>query len=257
MDRWQSREAVRLMAAQRGWQIQRLKIDDGCCEIRCTDAQGRRFKAKIDPETLAVLKLKQRDHQPKGGRDRDKDRHNDRHLDGAAPRGQTPSTQPHRSTCMSKPLFTLLASACALALPALAHSRELTLSAQLKNYGGDGAYLAAYLTDAKGAYVRTLWVAGGKAKYHKHLFDWNRLSAGDAKRLNGVTGASVGAGRSLKVTADLADALIDAGYEIRIDAAAEDMRDSPSEIRVPLSSGNAGKPQTGQRYIQSLTFQLP
>ena len=25
MDRWQSREAVRLMAAQRGWQIQRLK----------------------------------------------------------------------------------------------------------------------------------------------------------------------------------------------------------------------------------------
>lgn len=157
---------------------------------------------------------------------------------------------------MSKPLMTVLATASALALPTLAHGRPLTLTAQLKNYGGDGAYLAAYLTDAKGAYVRTLWVAGGKAKYYKHLSDWNRLSASDAKRLNGVTGASVGAGRSLKVTADLADALIDAGYEIRIDAAAEDMRDSPSEVRVPLSTANAGKPQAGKQYIQSVTFLL-
>ena len=157
---------------------------------------------------------------------------------------------------MSRPLLTVLATACALGLPAVAHSRPVTLTAQLKNYGGNGAYLAAYLTDAKGTYVRTLWVAGGKAKYHKHLADWNRLSAQDARRLDGVTGASVGAGRTLKVTADLADALIDAGYEIRIDAAVEDMRDSPSEVRIPLSAGQAGKPQAGKQYIQSASFQL-
>ena len=71
-----------------------------------------------------------------------------------------------------------------------------------------------------------------------------------------MTGASVGAGRTLKVTADLADALLDAGYEIRIDAAAEDMRDSPSEVRIPLSNANAGKPQAGKQYIQSVTYQL-
>lgn len=157
---------------------------------------------------------------------------------------------------MHKPLLTLLASACALSLPAVAQSRPITLTAQLKNYGGDGAYLAAYLTNAKGTYVRTLWVAGGKAKYHKHLSDWSRLSAGDAKRLDGVTGASVGAGRTLKVTADLADALLDAGYEIRIDAAAEDMRDSPSEVRIPLTKANAGKPQAGKQYIQSAIFKI-
>lgn len=157
---------------------------------------------------------------------------------------------------MSQPLLTLVTAACAMAFPALAHSRPITLTAQLKNYGGQGAYLAAYITDAKGAYVRTLWVAGGKAKYHKHLSDWSRLSAADAKRLDGVTGASVGEGRTLKVTADLADALIDAGFEIRIDAAAEDMRDSPSDIRIPLSSAHVGKPQAGKQYIESATFQL-
>jgi hypothetical protein len=157
---------------------------------------------------------------------------------------------------MSKPVLTLLAAACAMALPALAHSRQVTVNVQLKDYGGNGAYLAAYLTDAKGAYVRTLWVAGGKAKYHKHLSDWSRLSSADTKRLDGVTGASVGAGETLKITTDLADALINAGYEIRIDAAAEDMRDSPSDARLPLSTGNAGKPQPGKQYVQSLTFKL-
>ena len=157
---------------------------------------------------------------------------------------------------MSKPLLTILATTCALALPSLAHSRPVTLTAQLKSYGGDGAYLAAYLTDAKGAYVSTLWVAGGKAKYHKHLSDWSRLSRGDANRLDGVTGASVGAGRTLKVTADLADALIDAGYEIRIDAAVEDMRDSPNEVAVLLTTDGASTPVRGRRYIASFTYDM-
>lgn len=71
LNRWQTREAVRQMAAAQGWQIQRLKIDDGCYEIRGTDAQGRSFKAKIDPETLKVLKLKQ--DAPERTRERDRD----------------------------------------------------------------------------------------------------------------------------------------------------------------------------------------
>jgi hypothetical protein len=163
---------------------------------------------------------------------------------------------PHEQEFSMPRLLTTVAAACAVAVPALAQSRPVTVTAQLKNYGGDGAYLAVYLTDAQGAYVRTLWVAGRKAKYYKHLSDWHRLSAGDAKRLAGVTGASVGAGRTLKVTADLADALIDAGYELRVDAAVEDMRDSPADVRVPLTSQNAGKMHPGKQYIQSLTYEI-
>lgn len=71
VNRWQTREAVRQMAAAQGWQVQRLKIDDGCYEIRGTDAQGRSFRAQIDPETLKVLKMKQDDHQRARERDRD------------------------------------------------------------------------------------------------------------------------------------------------------------------------------------------
>jgi hypothetical protein len=82
--RWQSRDAVRQMAAAQGWQIERLKIDDGCYEIRFTDAQGRRFKAKIDPETLKVLKLKPDDHKRKRQNERE------REVQGAAQPPQPP-----------------------------------------------------------------------------------------------------------------------------------------------------------------------
>jgi hypothetical protein len=161
-----------------------------------------------------------------------------------------------RETPVSRPLITTLAAICALAAPPLGQAREITVSTQLKDYGGDGAYLAVYLTSAKGAYAGTLRVAGGNAKYYKHLSDWNRLSTGAAKRLNGITGASVGAGRTLTVITDVADALIDAGYEIRIDAAVEDMRESSPEVRLPLTAVGAGKPQAGKQYIQSASFQL-
>lgn len=70
LDRWQTRDAVRQMAATQGWQIQRLKIDDGCYEIRGTDTQGRTFKAKIDPESLKVLNVKHEDRQRARERER-------------------------------------------------------------------------------------------------------------------------------------------------------------------------------------------
>ena len=93
VERWQSRDAVRQMAAQRGWQVQRLKIDDGCYEIRGKDADGREFKAKLDPETLEVVKMK------RGDRDRDQERKREHDARGAAPQAAASAPTP-------SPLFT-------------------------------------------------------------------------------------------------------------------------------------------------------
>jgi hypothetical protein len=60
LGRWQPREAVQAMAQARGWQVDRLRIDDGCYQIRGIDETGRPFKAKIDPATLAIVKIKHR-----------------------------------------------------------------------------------------------------------------------------------------------------------------------------------------------------
>ncbi|HEY9056842.1 MAG TPA: DUF2271 domain-containing protein [Aurantimonas sp.] len=155
-----------------------------------------------------------------------------------------------------KSLLSALALTTAIAVPGLALARPVTLTANMNDYGGDGAYLALYVTDAQGTYLGSLWMAGGKSKYYQHLSDWHRATGGDPAEINGITGASVGAGRQLKITLDLADALFDAGYELHIDASVEDMRDSPSEVVVPLTSADAGKPVPGRRYIRDFTYDM-
>lgn len=144
----------------------------------------------------------------------------------------------------------------ALALPVLAQAKPLTLTTTLKNYGGDGAYLAIYVTDAKGQYQKTLWVAGKKAKYYKHLRDWARGSGLKASEFDGVSGASVGSAGTLKVTVDIADTLIDAGYEIRVDTSVEDGRDNAVDVSIPLTTTGSGTPTAGRGYIQSFTYTL-
>ena len=152
-----------------------------------------------------------------------------------------------------------LGLATTLALPALApaaEARTVTLTTQLQPYGGNGAYLAIYLTDAQGKFHSTLRVAGGKAKYHKHLRDWARGRATETARIDGITGASVGSGQSLRVSVEIADALIDAGYQVRVDTAVEDGRDNPSEIVVPLTTAGAGKPVAGRGYVAAFRFDM-
>lgn len=151
-----------------------------------------------------------------------------------------------------KPLAAILALSTALTLPAMALARPVTLTTTLNDYGGDGAYLAFYVTDPQGAYAGSLWMAGGKSKYYDSLSGWYRATGGDTRQVDGITGASVGAGRTLEITLDLADALFDAGYTLHVDAAVEDMRDSPNEVALPLAS--AGASASGSRYIASVSY---
>jgi hypothetical protein len=156
---------------------------------------------------------------------------------------------------MRKILFAL-GLATVMALPAYAQAREVTFTTQLKNYGGDGAYLALYLTDTNGQYQGTLWISGEKSKYYKHLRDWARGSGLNQAEYDGLTGASVTSGRTLKITLDLDDALIDSGYQVRVDTAVEDMRDNRSDVVVPLTTEGSGKTVPGRGYVHSFIYNL-
>jgi len=158
-------------------------------------------------------------------------------------------------------IVATLGLAAALAVPAMAlappaEARSVTLTTQLRAYGGNGAYLAIYLVDAQGRFHSTLRVAGGKAKYYSHLSAWARGRTSETARIDGITGASVGSGQTLRVTVDIADALIDAGYQIRVDTAVEDGRDNPGEITAPLTSAASGRPVAGRGYVASFKFDM-
>lgn len=82
---WQPRGAVDALARRNGWQIERLKIDDGCYEIKGRDAEGRRFKAKIDPATLQIVRMK----RDRGERERQREHERRRGPDSPAPPGSS------------------------------------------------------------------------------------------------------------------------------------------------------------------------
>ncbi|MCC7039805.1 MAG: PepSY domain-containing protein [Burkholderiales bacterium] len=89
MAQWQSRRAVEEMASARGWTVRRIKVDDGCYEIKGQDETGRDIEVKIDPASLAIVKLKHKDRRA----ERDHERTGTRGA-GAAPTGADGTAPP-------------------------------------------------------------------------------------------------------------------------------------------------------------------
>jgi hypothetical protein len=54
---WQPREAVARLAAEQGWTVRRIKIDDGCYEIDGRDSQGRAIEVVVHPGTLKIIEF--------------------------------------------------------------------------------------------------------------------------------------------------------------------------------------------------------
>ena len=73
---WKPREAVAALAAQKGWTVRRIKIDDGCYEIDGTDAQGQQIEVTVHPATLDILEIEHREgdgHRRREGESRNDD----------------------------------------------------------------------------------------------------------------------------------------------------------------------------------------
>lgn len=137
-----------------------------------------------------------------------------------------------------------------------AEAARLRLRASLERYGGNPAYLAIYVTDARGKFVATVQVFGEKVQYYHHLPRWLRGVGPQTTPLDGLTGASVGAGRDLDVTVDLADALLDSGLQLRVDSAAENIADEPAEIILPLERAVSGREAIGRGLIARFRFDV-
>ncbi len=137
-----------------------------------------------------------------------------------------------------------------------AEAAKLRLRGQMERYSGNAAYLAVYVTDTKGHYVATVQVFGEKVQYYPHLSRWMRGVGPQSAPLDGITGASVGSGRGLDVSVEVADALIDAGLELRVDTAAENIADEPAEVVLPLTRAAAGSEATGRGLLARFRFDL-
>lgn len=57
MSQWQSQDAAAQHVSALGIEVRRLKIDDGCYEIKGRDSDGNEVELKLEPATLALRKL--------------------------------------------------------------------------------------------------------------------------------------------------------------------------------------------------------
>jgi hypothetical protein len=154
-----------------------------------------------------------------------------------------------------KKFVAMLMLATALIAPGVAMARDITIQTSLAQYSGHGAYLAVYLTNPDGSYNSTLWVAGQKSKYFGDLRGWARAASGAGSlKLDGITGASVGGGATLTVHANLADTLLDAGYQIHVDTAVENGGQYSDDAVIALTSTPATASGTG--YVNTISLGL-
>lgn len=57
VDEWQTEAAFRDAIVQKGWEITKFKIDDGCYEIDGRDEKQRRIEAYFNPKTFEMVKM--------------------------------------------------------------------------------------------------------------------------------------------------------------------------------------------------------
>lgn len=55
---WQPREVLRQKLEAEGWKVNRIKVDDGCYEVKGYDQHGNKVKAEYFPASLRLREVK-------------------------------------------------------------------------------------------------------------------------------------------------------------------------------------------------------
>lgn len=92
---WQPREALRQQLEDDGWIVYRIKIDDGCYEVKAQDNEGNRVEVSFAPASLELMEWEREDDDD--GYDDDDD-DNNRQYQPAVNRQPTDAGQPSAPT---------------------------------------------------------------------------------------------------------------------------------------------------------------
>lgn len=57
VDTWQTQESLQQILESNGWQVNRIKVDDGCYEAKGIDTLGNQFEAVFAPASLEIREL--------------------------------------------------------------------------------------------------------------------------------------------------------------------------------------------------------
>lgn len=102
MKDWQPREHLRQKLESEGWTVYRIKVDDGCYEVKGVAPDGFRVEAEFSPASFELMELEREDDD-----DEDKDRRRDRKSSKARKNSQADRPLPGNGIVRGRPSVTV------------------------------------------------------------------------------------------------------------------------------------------------------
>ncbi|MFV8337210.1 DUF2271 domain-containing protein [Flavobacterium sp. RSP29] len=139
---------------------------------------------------------------------------------------------------------------CLFSFQISAQTSKYKCMLQMSNYMGEGAYIVVSLVNAKGEYVKTLYVMGDDKKWYKTLKEWHKFYSKKPENISAKTGASVTGGDRSITTIEIEDAKINKGFKLRFETAVEDHKYYTADLEIPLTNEGIAAKTEGKGYIR-------
>lgn len=104
MTDWQPREQLRQKLEAEGWKVYRIKVDDGCYEVKGMAPEGFSAEASFAPATFELMDLEREDDDDE---DDDDDNRDDRGDGQARDKAQTDRPVPGNGIVKGRPTVTV------------------------------------------------------------------------------------------------------------------------------------------------------
>jgi len=121
---------------------------------------------------------------------------------------------------------------------------------QMKNYAGEGAYVAISLLNSKGKYVKTLYVQGDDDEWYHDITEWWSFQGKVHAEIDAITGATISGGNRAISVVHIDNDKIDNGYKIRFESAVEDKEYYKDDVEFELTTQSVRSKTEGKGYIR-------
>lgn len=121
---------------------------------------------------------------------------------------------------------------------------------QMKNYTGEGAYIAISLLNPNGEYEQTLYVQGDDEEWYHDIDEWWKFQGKVRENVDAIAGATISGGNRAISVIEIPNDKIDKGYKIRFESAVEDQEYYADDVQFELTSETVKSKVEGKGFIR-------
>ncbi len=151
---------------------------------------------------------------------------------------------------MVKKITSLLILVLVITAFTTTNSTKYKCMIQMKNYAGEGAYVAISLLNPKGAYVKTLYIQGDDDEWYHDITEWWNFQGSVHAEIDGITGATISGGNRAISHINIDNDKINKGYRIRFETAVEDKEYYKDDVEFELTSQSVKSKTEGKGFIR-------